>query len=175
MATHLDTPIELAVASLSDARLIEPLLDDYLCELSKHREVPVGATDSATYRFLHAYWSEPGRHVFIIKRSGDLVGFAFVRDPISTGSSIHQLAEFYIKPELRRFGVGRRAVIAIWERFPGEWELQVHARNSGAAQFWASCVELETGECPQVSELRAEDGRRLQLALAFPLGIYTGQ
>ncbi len=157
-----DMPLELAAVSGSDARLIESLLDDYLCELSSHRDVPVGATDSASYPHLDAYWSEPGRYAFIIQCRGRAVGFALIRGPASTGSAVHQVAEFYIKPESRRLGIGRRAALAIWERFPGQWELQVHARNSAAMQFRATCAEAEASEAAQVREVQASDGRRIQ-------------
>jgi predicted acetyltransferase len=160
VTNHLDNPIELAAASLSDARLIESLLDDYLRELSEHRDVPVGATDSARYPYLDAYWSEPGRHAFLIKRSGDIVGFALVRDPASTGSAIHQLAEFYIKPESRRSGIGHHAVLAIWEKFPGEWELQVHAQNSSAVRLGASSPRSELQRRAVLGVVRRAGGKR---------------
>jgi predicted acetyltransferase len=155
--------MELAVACQSDAPLIRSLLDDYLRELSGHRDLPVGATDAASYRHLDAYWREPGRHAFLIRRGGRTVGFALIRGPASTGSPVHQMAEFYVEPEARRRGIGRDAVIEMWERFPGDWELQVHSRNAGAVRFWSSCVERATGGPPRVREVRGEDGRRLQL------------
>jgi predicted acetyltransferase len=154
--------IRLAEAGQSDACLIEPMLDDYLRELSRHREVPIGATEAASYPYLEAYWSEPGRHAFLIRSDRGVVGFAFIRDPSSTGSAEHQLAEFYIKPESRRLGIGRRAAAAIWQRFPGQWELQVHARNSAAVQFWTSCAEAEASGTLQVHEIQGPDGRRIQ-------------
>ena len=154
--------VELAAAGRSDARLIESLLDDYLRELSTHREMPVGATDSDSYPYLGAYWTERGRHAFIIRCSNRAVGFALVRDPTSTESAVHELSEFYIKPESRRLGIGHRAVRAIWKWFPGNWELQVHARNSAAVQFWRSCIEAATGQTPQAREVQASDGRRVQ-------------
>jgi predicted acetyltransferase len=154
--------IELEEAGESDARLIQSLLDAYLGELSTHRDIAVGATDSASYRYLDAYWSEPGRHAFLIRAGGLVVGFAFVRGPISTKCAVHELSEFYVKPESRRLGVGRRAVGAIWSRFPGEWELQVHARNSAAIRFWASRTAAEANSRPQVHEVQARDGERIQ-------------
>lgn len=163
MKSHHDTGIELVAASSSDARLISSLLDEYLRELSQHRDVPIGATDSANYRYLGAYWSEPGRHAFLIKQGSLEVGFAFVRDPTSTRAAVHELAEFYINPESRRLGIGRHAALAIWNRFPGEWELQVHSRNAGAVQFWTSCAEQAQGIPPEIREVQAEDGQRLQL------------
>ena len=98
----------------------------------------------------------------------DVVGFAFVREPSSTGRAEHQLAEFYIKPESRRLGIGRRAAAAIWQRFPGKWEFQVHARNSAALEFWASCAEVAAGEAPRVHEIEGPDGRRMQFS--FQIG-----
>ena len=70
-----DIPIVVAAANGSDGSLIESLLDEYLRELSNHRDVPSGATDSASYPYLGAYWSEPGRHAFLIRCGGHAVGF----------------------------------------------------------------------------------------------------
>lgn len=154
--------VELVVASSSDTDLINSLLDEYLLELNSYRYVPSGTATSTSYPYLDAYWSEPGRHAFIIQRGGHSVGFALVRDPTSTKSAVYQLAEFYIKPESRCLGIGRRAVGAILKRFPGQWELQVHTRNSAAVQFWESCLETVTSEPPQVQEVQGRDGRRIQ-------------
>ena len=153
---------ELVVAGSSDADLINSLLDEYLLELGSYRDVLSGATTSASYPYLDAYWSEPGRHVFIIQCDSNVVGFALIRDPTSTKSAVYQLAEFYIKPESRRLDIGRRAVRAILKRFPGQWELQVHTRNSAAVQFWESCIRDVAGELLQRQEVQGRDGRRLQ-------------
>ncbi len=154
--------VELVVAGSSDADLIDSLLDEYLRELGSYRDISSGATTSAPYPYLDAYWSEPGRHAFIIQHGGHSVGFALIRDPTSTKSAVYQLAEFYIKPESRRLDIGRRAVRAILKRFPGQWELQVHTRNSAAVQFWESCIRDVAGELLQRQEVQGRDGRRLQ-------------
>jgi predicted acetyltransferase len=156
--------IQLIEAAQSDVGLLRPMLDRYLRELSGHREVPVGATDSASYPYLDAYWSEPGRHAFLIRSGGRAVGFALIRDPASTGSSTHHFAEFFIEPESRRLGIGRRAAAAIWQRFPGDWELQVHSRNATAVRFWSSSAKAAAGTAPQIQEVQAPDGRRIQLS-----------
>ncbi len=154
--------IQLTEAAQSDAGLLRAMLDRYLRELGSHREVPVGATDAASYAYLDAYWSEPGRHAFFIRSGARVVGFALIRDPGSTGSDAHQLAEFFVEPGSRRLGIGGRAAAAIWKRFPGSWELQVHARNAAAVRFWSSSAEVATGKAPQVHEVQAPDGRRIQ-------------
>jgi predicted acetyltransferase len=156
--------IELTAATQSDVGVIRAMLDHYLGELSGHREVPVGATNSASYPYLDAYWSEPGRHAFLIRSGGRVVGFALIRDPDSTGSATHQLAEFFIEPESRRLGIGRGAAAAIWQRFPGQWELRVHARNAAAVRFWSSSAEAASGSAPQIHEIDALDGRCIQFS-----------
>lgn len=153
--------VDLDEARLEDRGIIAGLLDDYLCELAAHREDAVGATDSRGYPYLDAYFSEPGRHPFVIRRQGKVVGFALLRDATST-SRVWEVSEFYVTPESRRAGVGREAVVAIWRRFPGAWDLQVHAHNTGAVRFWASCVEVAARQAPRVMEVEAEDGKRLQ-------------
>jgi predicted acetyltransferase len=147
---------------LEDRETIARLLNDYLRELASHRERPVGATDSAEYPYLDGYFSEPGLHPFVIRRQGVVVGFALIRAPKSTGRA-WEVAEFYVVPESRREGVGGAALASIWRRFPGDWELQVHRRNDDAVRFWLSCVKRWVNRDPEVEEVEAADGRRLQL------------
>jgi predicted acetyltransferase len=153
--------VDLGRARLGDRRILAALLDDYLHELADHREAAVGATDSRSYPYLDAYFSEPGRHPLLIRREGKVVGFALVRGPASTGR-VWEVAEFYVTPASRRVGIGREAVAAIWRQFPGAWELQVHARNTAALRFWTSCIEASSQETPQVTVVEAPDGKRFQ-------------
>jgi predicted acetyltransferase len=155
--------VDLVNASRSDTAELESLLDEYLRELSSYREIPVGATDAASYPYLDTYWSEKSRHAFLVKCGECVVGFALVRDPKSTDSGVYEFAEFYIKPEYRRHRAGRNAVLAIWQRFPGQWELQFHAKNLAAAQFWMLCAGETATEVPKVSKVQSPDGHRIQL------------
>lgn len=153
--------VELIEAVPGDREVIAALLDDYLLELADHREVPVGATEAINYPYLDVYFCESGRHPFLIRHAGQVVGFALIRAPESTGR-VWEVAEFYVAPGSRRVGVGRDAIAFVWGRFAGDWELQVHGRNSGAIRFWASCIEASAEEKPKVTEVRSRDGKRVQ-------------
>jgi predicted acetyltransferase len=156
---------ELVAASISDRPILVRLLDRYLRELSAHREVAVGVTESYNYPYLDGYFQESGRHAFLFRRDDETVGFALIRAPESTGR-VWQVAEFYVEPKSRRCGIGREAVGSIWKQFPGEWELQVHVRNDAAIQFWTSCVRDVAHVAhtdATVTNVNASDGRRLQL------------
>jgi predicted acetyltransferase len=154
--------VDLGEARLEDREILARMLDDYLHELAAHRERAVGASNSREYPYLDAYFSESGRHPFLIRQQGSVVGLALIRSPASTGA-VWEIAEFYIVPENRRAGVGGVALACIWRRFPGDWELQVHIRNTDALRFWLFCVNKWASRAPEVAEVEAEDGRRLQL------------
>jgi len=46
--------------------------------------------------------------------------------------------------------------------FPGPWELQVHAQNSAALEFWASCLPALSSGDPKLARIHAADGSRFQ-------------
>ena len=153
--------IELLGVPPRDRSKLSTLLDAYLNELAGHREIAVGAITASDYPYLDAYFREPGRHPFFIADRGVVVGFALVRDPESTGS-VREMAEFYVKPSRRRLGVGAAAIELLWRRFPGDWELQVHARNEIAMRFWTACIDRVASTESSVTHIKANDGRRIQ-------------
>ena len=161
-ADDRDIIVELSDARLEDRETIARLLNNYLRELANHRERALGATDAAVY----PYWTSISLNRVairtVVRRQGDVVGFALIRGPESTGRA-WEVAEFYVVPERRRGGIGGAALASIWRRFPGDWELQVHRRNADAVRFWLSCVKRWANREPEVEEVEAADGRRLQL------------
>jgi predicted acetyltransferase len=158
---------ELQPANRDDEGFIRSQLDAYLEELSTHRQISVGATDAASYPWLDAYWTEPGRHIFVIRSGGKNVGFAFVRDTHSTEAPASQIAEFYIEPQARRNGIGRTAVSALFHSFPGPWEFQVHALNAGAIEFWTKATQGAVANLT-IKEVSGKDGQRLQFNFSAP-------
>jgi predicted acetyltransferase len=154
-------PRELTAVLPKHRDVLVALLDEYIDEMSGYQERPLGATKGEEYRYLDAYFGEPGRHAFLVCVGGEVAGFALIRGPESTGTRWH-VAEFYVTAPYRRSGVGRWAMTSIWKRFPGSWELQVHATNAAAIGFWAACARASGEEEPIVTAIEAPDGRRWQ-------------
>lgn len=154
--------MRLVKALATEKPLFEKFLDQYLGELSAHREIAVGAMDSASYPYLDLYWQEEGRLPFLIYKAEDLVGFSLIRDTKSTQTPNSQIAEFFIVPEQRGKGIGQEAVFAIFEMFPGGWEVQVHNKNEIALSFWEKCIKAKTKKEIIVSQITAADGERTQ-------------
>jgi predicted acetyltransferase len=45
----------------------------------------------------------------------------------------------------RRSGLGGRAAVQLWDRFPGRWIVRASEGNPGAVPFWAAIVSEYTG------------------------------
>src|SRR5262249_44872695 len=142
-------------------------VDAYFSEVAGFRELAVGPTSAADYRYLPLYWSEAARHPFFVRAGDAVVGFALVRH-VAKPSPFSELAEFFIERTSRRAGIGRRAARAVWEMFPGPWELQVAVANDPAALFWRSCIDEEAAAgTVSREEFVGEDGRRIRYRFAI--------
>lgn len=156
--------VELRAAREIDSSRIEVFLGDYLRELHALHPRAQSVDDSTrfNYPYLSRYWSDADRHPFLILNEGEPVGFAFVCEVPSEGAVVRHVAEFYVLPASRRHGVGQSAALALWKRFPGQWQLQVDCDNTGAVRFWKSCIDRIAKEPARVSETRVRESRRLQ-------------
>jgi predicted acetyltransferase len=112
-------------------------LQNYLAELSK-----LGGRTAVNgvfpYRYFDAYWREPGRWPFWIKAQEAIAGFALVR---KLDDGAFEMAEFYIRPEHRRSGIGAGSARELFARFPGRWHLSEFKENAAAIAFWRRVLQ----------------------------------
>lgn len=50
------------------------------------------------------------------------------------------MAEFFVLRAWRGRGIGRRAVLALFDRFRGKWEISELPRNAPAIRFWRRVI-----------------------------------
>jgi predicted acetyltransferase len=67
------------------------------------------------------------------------------------------VAEFFVLRGARRTGVGTRAAHALFQLFPGAWEVRVRRTNPAALRFWSRAVESCTAK-PVAAASIAIDG-----------------
>lgn len=152
--------VQIVRAPESERSAIERMLGPYLRELGSYQE---GRTiDVWGYPYLKLYWSEPDRFPFTIRVDGEVAGFVLVRRISREDRESMEVAEFFVTERWRRRGVGTAAARALWDRFPGEWELQVLVRNEPAVAFWHDCIAEHATGVIDVHEFRAVDGPRLR-------------
>jgi predicted acetyltransferase len=54
------------------------------------------------------------------------------------------MAEFFILRRYRRQGVGARAARAVFDRFPGAWQVRQRPENAAAIAFWRRVIDRHT-------------------------------
>ena len=108
------------------------------------------------YESLDSYWSEPGRTPLFIRTEGFLAGFALINAFSHSGLPVdHAVAEFWVARKHRRFGVGLAAAVKILGHRPGQWEMAVARKNTGALPFWRKVATEVAG--PRVEEIDRND------------------
>src|SRR5437870_7370978 len=143
--------VELIPALPEQEPVLANMLELYAHDFCEFLDLKLGADGRFGYERLPLYWREPGRHAFLIKVSGRLAGFVFVRNgsEVSRDVDVWDMAEFFVVRGLRRLGVGTKAAHEVWRKFPGRWEVRVMDRNRKAKEFWAGAIEDFIGEAAE--------------------------
>ncbi|HLZ75208.1 acetyltransferase [Phenylobacterium sp.] len=110
----------------------------------------------APYPYLDSYWTDTDRTPLFIRTEGFLAGFALLNRFSHSGLPVdHAVAEFWIARKHRRFGVGLAGAVKILGHRPGQWEMAVARRNTGALPFWRRVAAEVAGS--QVDEIDRDD------------------
>lgn len=127
--------------------MVANLLQLYLHGFSGMLDIPIGPDGRFGSRPLPSYWSDADHHPFLMDVEGAPAGFVFVRrgSVITGDEGVWDVAEFFVARGYRRKGLGTRAAHAVWERFPGTWEVRVVKQNPKAKAFWSRAIADFTG------------------------------
>ena len=141
-------PVAVSLEAVGEEHkaVLANLLQLYRYDLSEFRSYELSDHGTYVYRFLDHYWTEAGRHPFFIRHGGRLAGFALARE---RDDEVTEVAEFFVVRSRRRTGVGLAAALALFERFPGEWELFHDDANHVGARFWARVISEVAPGCSQ--------------------------
>ena len=95
------------------------------------------------YRYFDNYFSDSDRDAFFIKEkdTNKLLGFVMVNSYVQKFKEGHSIAEYLIIPKYRRKGLGKKVATLIFEKYPGNWEVQPSFNNEKAYLFWKNVVE----------------------------------
>lgn len=96
------------------------------------------------YKYLDSYWQKPNRFPFFIKTDEKIVGFVLINDYNLLIKQGKNIAEFYIKKEFRKNGVGKMAAIKVFDLFRGKWEIRELKENIDGQNFWRKVINEYT-------------------------------
>ena len=156
--------IEVVPATREQAPILANLFELYAHDFSEFYDLELGPDGRFTYPSLPLYWSEPGRHPFLVTVDGKLAGFVLVKTkPRASGNAtVWDMVEFFVVRGYRRRGIGTQVAHALWKRFPGAWEVRVMESNLSALPFWARAISMFAGEL--IHPVRVEkNGERWKL------------
>jgi predicted acetyltransferase len=135
-------PVSIHVADKDEQPVIEHLMQLYLHDFFEFDTVEMQSNGQYHYPYLNFYWQDSNRLPFLIRKNGQLAGFALVRRETRAlaGQPELNLAEYFILRRLRRLGVGREAAIQLWNLLPGSWTVKVLKSNPGGYRFWKKAL-----------------------------------
>ena len=129
--------INVQLASVNKKDGIFELLIDYSKELEQYQDYPSG--EIASNKYFDFYWTDTDRFPFIAYINDELIGFCFLR----VEESYYSVAEFYIKPNFRHLGYGRKMLNFIIEFCKEQGKhssiiADCFIKNSIANNFWTA-------------------------------------
>ncbi len=136
--------LEIVQANIEDEPILQRLLELYQYDFSEFNDADVNVHGRYGYQYLDRYWTELGRYAYLIKVSGELAGFALIRNVDTDDGVFHSIAEFFIMRKYRRQGIGSEVALQLFERFPGEWRIYQEVDNLPAQSFWRKVVSEYT-------------------------------
>ena len=152
--------IELHEARIDEKPVLRHLIELYQYDLSESGGTDVDADGRFGYRYLDDYWTDAGRHPFLIRVNGQLAGFVLVRRlGDENGEPMHQIAEFFIMRKYRRRGAGRSIARRVFDALPGMWEVRESEENAVAQAFWRRVIGEYTSGHFDETRLRSDEWR----------------
>ena len=131
--------------------MLRRLVELYRYDFSEFDRSDVGPHGDYGYPYLDNYWTEPGRHPFLVQVEGSWAGFALVRE-----IPPHDMAEFFVMRKYRRSGLGRDVAREVFRRFPGRWQVRQQRSNPAATAFWQTAIPYAYTERVDAEEIIQE-------------------
>lgn len=144
--TEQSMDVELTPIAYEHKSVLRHLMELCLHDYSEFDGADVDEHGLFGYRRIDHYWTEDGRHAFLMKVASNIAGFVLVRDSSNTGDA-HSVAEFFVLRKYRRKGVGRRAAHGVFNMFPGIWRVHQDKDNTPAQAFWRAVIGEYSHDC----------------------------
>jgi predicted acetyltransferase len=136
----------------ANAHIFDVFEQDYEAEFSKVTQKEPNVDGRFT---IEADWKPP-YHGFYLFKGALPTGFAIrgvAHDPSNNPRS--DMAEFYILPRYRKKGYGKYLAFALFDTFPGPWQVRQIRRTTEAIEFWRRVIFEYTQD--NYTEVQIED------------------
>ena len=160
-------PVEIIPAQPEQESILANLLELYAHDFSEFLDLELGSDGRFGYSCLPLYWSDLGRHPFLVWVEGKLAGLVLVKrgSEVSGNDTVWDLAEFFVLRGYRRRGIGTQIAHDVFRRFPGRWEVRVLESNRPARSFWAHAISVFAKEA--IQPVRVEKNGKFWTLFSF--------
>ena len=132
--------VDIIRVEFGDKAVLRKLMELCQYDYSEFENSDVDEHGLFGYKYLDNYWTEDGRHPFIVRVGDKLAGFALVRVIEGTAN----MAEFFIMRRYRRSGIGKVVACRVFDMFPGKWRVEQMPGNLPAQAFWRKVISEYT-------------------------------
>lgn len=148
------------VSEVKDIKIIKPMFEEYMWVMKRYFEVSdEGEWFKRGMEFLDLYRSELDRRMYVLTtESGAAAGFALINHKFRVISQGQSIAEFYIKPDLQKTGLGKLLATSVFDKHSGVWEVCVTEKNVVGNSFWRRVISSYSGDNYQVNRIGSYDG-----------------
>ena len=147
--------IRLQRVTPDQRQLLFNLNQKYLYEMTNYYDDPLDERGNLHYGHFDEYFTDPNRTALLIYDGDALAGFAMLNPCSYFGGTVdHVMAEFTIFPMYRRRHLATGAAEAIFERWPGRWEVKFNEKNAEARSLW---TRVTARYAPTVRRLSDEE------------------
>ena len=138
--------MDLIPTTPNDRPALLNLAEYYTYDFSDLLGLNVGEDGRFGGHHFDRHFEDPVCHPFLIRVEGTLAGFAVHegRSRLNGEVGVNDVAEFFVLKRFRKLTIGERAAHALFDRFPGRWEVRQVASNVGATAFWRKAIERYT-------------------------------
>ncbi len=149
----------LVEVEASDYTLIQNLIRFYIYDMSEFTGWPCpenglyGGVDDQPYYFGQTPdnedalwpdgWTGKGYKILV---DGEIAGFCLVRLFNKDKVQLHDIGEFFIIRKFRHQGLGKQVAHAVFDLFPGHWQVRQLLDNRPAQLFWQKVIAAYTGD-----------------------------
>ncbi len=131
--------VALEPISRDQAPVLGNLFELYVHDFSEYLPIDLQPSGRFDVPIGDQWWARDDHFPFFIRANGKLGGFALARRGSRAGgaSDVMDVAEFFVVRSARRHGFGTAAAVALFDMFPGPWEIRIRRANPGALRFWS--------------------------------------
>ena len=149
--------MDIAPAADDEGELLRNLMQFYLYDFTEFTGDDVPPPGRWEMGWIDEFLAGAENHAFVARVDGHPAGLALVEHRDGAQRAEWDMLEFFVLRKYRRSGAGTQLARAMFDRFPGRWEVRVLATNTPAQAFWRRTIEAYTGAAYE--ERDREDGR----------------